>query len=62
MLCWLRRAQEATHFKKVRGEGGKVMYEPCSPGDSDAEPYTLQQLADEGKAELVGGCCRCCWC
>lgn len=47
--------QEATHFKKVRGENGQVMYEPCSPGDANAEPYTLQQLADEGKANMVRG-------
>lgn len=45
--------QEATHFKKVRGEQGQVLYEPCSPGDPNAEPYTLAKLDEEGKAGLV---------
>lgn len=48
--------QEATHFKRVRGADGRVLYEPCSPGDVAAEEYTLTKLAEEGKAELVG--CR----
>ena len=49
--------QEATHFKKVRGERGEVLYEPCSPGDPAAEPYTLQKLDEEGKAGMVSAGC-----
>lgn len=49
----VRKTQEATHFKKVKGDNGQPLYEPCSPGDPHAEPYTLLQLDQEGKAGLV---------
>lgn len=49
----VRKTQDAVCFKRVRGEGGQEMYEPCSPGDPGGFPATLQTLADAGKASLV---------
>ncbi|KAK2076201.1 Protein SUPPRESSOR OF K(+) TRANSPORT GROWTH DEFT 1 [Prototheca wickerhamii] len=49
----VRKTQDATHFKQVRGEDGAVLLEPCSAGDAGAFPATLQTLADQGKAQMV---------
>lgn len=49
----VRKTQEATHFKKVRGPDGSPRLEPCSPGDPAAFPATLTSLAADGKAAMV---------
>ena len=49
----VRKTQDATHFKKVRIDGGEEMLEPCSAGEPGAFAATLQTLADRGLAERV---------
>ncbi|KAK9806723.1 hypothetical protein WJX72_000607 [[Myrmecia] bisecta] len=49
----VRKTQEATHFRSVKGPDGKEALEPCSPGDRNAFPATLAGLAGQGKASLV---------
>jgi vacuolar protein-sorting-associated protein 4 len=49
----VRKTQEATHFKPLRGKDGKEYLLPCSPGDTGAIPATLQELADQNLADKV---------
>jgi vacuolar protein-sorting-associated protein 4 len=53
-LAWqVRKTQEATHFKAVVGEDGKEILEPCSPGDAQGFPSTLDELDSQGLAKRV---------
>jgi vacuolar protein-sorting-associated protein 4 len=49
----VRKTQEATHFKTVPGDNGKEVLEPCSPGDSQGFPSTLDELDRKGLAKRV---------
>mmetsp|Transcript_7236 Transcript_7236/g.12519 ORF Transcript_7236/g.12519 Transcript_7236/m.12519 type:complete len:402 (-) Transcript_7236:113-1318(-) len=49
----VRKTQEATHFKEVRDAAGKMLIEPCSPGDPAAFASTLDQLDAQGLAKVV---------
>lgn len=49
----VRKTQEATHFKPLKGKDGKEYLLPCSPGDAGAIPATLQELADQNLADKV---------
>lgn len=49
----VRKAQDATHFRPVRGPNGEEQLEPCSPGDPGATAVTLVELAEKGLAEKV---------
>jgi len=49
----VRKTQDATHFKLMKRADGKVVVEPCSPGDQGAFPATLQSLSEAGRAAEV---------
>ncbi|PRW44343.1 vacuolar sorting-associated 4-like [Chlorella sorokiniana] len=50
----VRKTQDATHFRQTSDpQTGKVVLEPCSPGERGAFAATLQTLADQGKAGMV---------
>eukprot|EP00240_Pyramimonas_obovata_P001567 CAMPEP_0118922068 /NCGR_PEP_ID=MMETSP1169-20130426/1128_1 /TAXON_ID=36882 /ORGANISM="Pyramimonas obovata, Strain CCMP722" /LENGTH=436 /DNA_ID=CAMNT_0006862887 /DNA_START=116 /DNA_END=1426 /DNA_ORIENTATION=+ len=49
----VRKTQEATHFKVVKGVDGKDTIEPCSPGDPEAFAATLEDLDAKGLATKV---------
>lgn len=49
----IRLLQEATHFRKVRTEDGKVMYEPCAPAAPGAEEMNVNWFAENNKGDLV---------
>lgn len=51
----VRKTQEATYFRLIKGKDGKMLYEACSPAYAGPkEETTLEKLAKEGKASLVG--------
>lgn len=43
----VRRVMNATHFKKILGEGDKVYYTPCSPGDPAAIEMSWADVASD---------------
>lgn len=49
----VRKAQDATHFRTLRGPDGVDQLEPCSPGDAGAQAVTLVELAEKGLAARV---------
>ena len=53
LMMPIRKTQDATHFKRIKTDGGDEIMMPCSPGDREAFEATLAGLADEGKAAMV---------
>lgn len=50
----IRVIQNATHYKKVKVDGGKVKYTPCSPGDKGAIEMRWDSIeADELQEPLL---------
>eukprot|EP01067_Filipodium_phascolosomae_P002066 Filipodium_phascolosomae@DN2282_c0_g1_i1.p1 len=48
----VRKCRLATHFKRVESSGGKLMWTPCSPTDSDST-ITEMKLMDVAPDELL---------
>lgn len=49
----VRKTQEATHFKPMRGKDGSVSYVPCTPSDKEAFEASLDSLDQAGYSKDV---------
>lgn len=49
----IRKTQDATHFLKVVDSNGEEVYEPCSPGNPEGFPATLESLAEKGLSQKI---------
>eukprot|EP00898_Chlorokybus_atmophyticus_P004022 jgi/Chlat1/4620/Chrsp3S05586 len=49
----VRKVQDATHFKRIRGADGPEMYVPCAPTDPAGREDTLATLTEKDLANRV---------